>query len=64
MKHNNIKKVKEEVNMAVMAKPCKRVPVIAAPSTKRFIEESNKKRMTKEQLKKCRDTSKLFRRNF
>ena len=50
--------------MAVMAKPCKRVPVIAAPSTKRFIEESNKKRMTKEQLKKCRDTSKLFRRNF
>lgn len=41
-----------------------KIPVIAASSTKRFIEESNKKRMTKEKLKKCRNTSKLFRRNF
>lgn len=37
-----------------------KIPVIAASSTKRFIEESNKKRMTKEQLKKMQEHFKII----
>lgn len=50
--------------MNITIKRIQKIPVIDETSIKRFIKESNERRMTTEELEKCKDSSKLFKRNF
>lgn len=59
-----LKKKKEGVNMAVLAKPCSKLPFVPADKSKEFIIESNKNKLTPKFFKKCEKSSSIFKKDF
>lgn len=47
-------------NMAVLAKPINRIRVIKKEDSKRFLEEFNKNKISKELLEQCKKAGELF----
>ncbi len=48
--------------MGTLAKSVNRMPFIGATSSKKFIEEFNKNAVTPSFLKKCNESSKIFKK--
>ena len=56
----NNKKKGEDI-MAIMTKPRTIIPVIGVDKSKKFIKESNKRRLTTEDLTSIHNSSRIFK---
>lgn len=60
-KHNNARR---DGDMAQLAKPGRRLPVISEEKSGRFIRKSNQKKLTREYLEMCQESSDLFKKEW
>lgn len=59
-KENRLTDKKEGKNMAVLAKPINRIPVIKRQESQEFVREFNENKVTKDFLESCKKAGKLF----
>ncbi len=53
---------KEDDHMATLAKSTNRMPFVRADNSKKFIEDFNKNIISSDFLKKCNESSKIFKK--
>lgn len=55
-----IKEKREGINMAVLAKPINKVPVVKEKNSREFIRKFNENKISNEFLNSCKKAGKLF----